>query len=199
VEQTKRREPDRRITEASNSLADQIDVGTPPVHLSRGRSSRGFAIAAVLVVIAGAAGFAWLTFGDRISEIPSFGSTPGPVAAVAASDTGLVAASDFQAFQQQTSEALQSATQLLSAQQAELRRLSEEVSRLTAKIDLLQSTVAVASVKPPSPPSPASATPSLPPAPAAATAPRKKPVVPKPAGAISLGGAPLPAAGQPGR
>jgi uncharacterized coiled-coil protein SlyX len=181
-------------------LADQIDVGTPPVHLSRGKSSRGFAIAAILVVLAGAAGFAWLTFGDRISEVPSLASTLGSVAApVAASDTGLVAASDFQAFQQQTSEALQSATQLLSAQQAELRRLSEQVSSLTAKIDLLQSTVTVASVKPPSPPSPASATPSPPPVPAAATTPRKKPVVPKPAGAISVGGAPLPAAGQPGR
>jgi uncharacterized coiled-coil protein SlyX len=154
----------------------------------------------VLVVIA-AAGFAWFTFGDRILEVPSLSSTLGSVAApVAASDTGLVAASDFQAFQQQTSETLQSATQLLSAQQAELRRLSDEVSRLTAKIDLLQSTVAVASVKPPSPPPLASAKPAPPPpVPAAATAPRKKPAVPKPAGAISLGGAPLPAAGQPGR
>ncbi|MEH2468858.1 putative coiled-coil protein SlyX [Nitrobacteraceae bacterium AZCC 2161] len=182
-------------------MADQIDVGTPPVHLSRGRSSRGFAVVAVLVVIAGAAGFAWLTFGDRILEVPSLASTPGSAAApVAASDTGLVASSDFQAFQQQTSETLQSATQLLSAQQAELRRLSDEVSRLTAKIDLLQSTVAVASVKPPSPPPLASAKPpSPPPVPAAATAPRKKPVVPKPAGAISVGGAPLPAAGQLGR
>jgi uncharacterized coiled-coil protein SlyX len=159
----------------------------------------------VLAVIAAAAGFAWFTYADRLSEM-SFGSSAGSAAPSGANDSSLVAASEFQAFQQQTSEALQSATQLLTAQQAELKRLSDEVSGLTAKIDQLQATLASArQASPPAiaatrPPAPLAAAPvAAPPAPAAVTAPRKRPTAPRPAGAISVGGAPLPASSQPGR
>jgi uncharacterized coiled-coil protein SlyX len=184
-------------------LADQIDVGPPPVQLRATRSYKGIVVFAVLTVIA-AAGFAWFSYGDRLSDLPGFGSSAGSVVAPgSASDNSLVAASEFQAFQQQTSEALQSATQLLTAQQSDLKRLSDEVASLTAKIDLLQNTVAsprpalppaVASTRPAAP-APVSAAPVA--APAAVAAPRKRPSAPKPAGAISVGGAPLPASTQP--
>ena len=178
-------------------MADQIDFGPPPVQLQGGRSFKGLVIVALLVVV-GAAGFAWLAYGDRLAELPSMTSS-GPNGAVTASDTSSVATAEFLAFQQQTTAALQSANQLLTTQQAELKRLSDEVTGLTAKIDQLQGSVAAVRAAPPlvaprpsAAPAPAAAPVAAAPAPAAPTAPRKRPTTPRPAGAISVGGAPLP-------
>ena len=105
---------------------------------------------------------------------------------------GAVSAKDFEAFQQQTTTSLQSATDALTAQQAELKRLADQIAGLTSKIDQMQTnagpTPAPIVVRPTSAPSrpPVAAAPS-----------HRRPVVPKPAGAISVGGAPLPV--QPGR
>ncbi|MET0708303.1 MAG: hypothetical protein ABWY82_15915 [Tardiphaga sp.] len=182
-------------------MAEQIDVGPPPVPLQGGRSPKGVVIV-VAVVIAAAAGFAWLAYGDRLSELSALTSSAGP-APVTASDTSSVATAEFLAFQQQTSAALQSATQMLTAQQAEMKRLSDDVANLTAKIDQLQGSVASVRTAPPPvvPARPTAAAPApaaVPPA-AAPAAPRKRPTAPRPAGAISVGGAPLPATGQTGR
>ncbi|MET0877861.1 MAG: hypothetical protein ABWY14_12030 [Tardiphaga sp.] len=169
--------------------------------LQGGRSPKGVVIV-VAVVIAAAAGFAWLAYGDRLSELSALTSSAGP-APVTASDTSSVATAEFLAFQQQTSAALQSATQMLTAQQAEMKRLSDDVASLTAKIDQLQGSVASVRTAPPPvvPARPTAAAPApaaVPPA-AAPAAPRKRPTAPRPAGAISVGGAPLPATGQTGR
>jgi uncharacterized coiled-coil protein SlyX len=178
-------------------VADQIDVGPPPVQLAGGRSRKGIVLAIVLVVLGAAAVFGWLSFGDELAELAK---SPGSTASVGIGDS--VAATEFAAFQAQTSASLESATQALAAQQAELKRLSDQVAGLTARIDGLQSSIATAAPSASAPPTtPASAAAqsaaAAAPRPAATaaprpTAPRKRPA--QPAGAISVGGAPLPGA-----
>jgi hypothetical protein len=77
---------------------------------------------------------------------------------------------------------MQSNAQLLASQQAELKRLADQVTVLTAKVDLLERPAASAQASLPAPAPP-------PPAP---VAPRKRPAAPKQPAAISVGGAPLP-------
>jgi uncharacterized coiled-coil protein SlyX len=91
-----------------------------------------------------------------------------------------VALKDFQALQQQAASAAQSTAQQLAAQQAEIKRLSDQVAALAARIDTLQNTAASAQATTPAP--------SPPPPPAA----RKRTAAPKQQPAISVGGAPLP-------
>jgi uncharacterized coiled-coil protein SlyX len=136
------------------------------------------AIVAVLVTVGVASALLWRGYGDSLPALPSFASVTAPAAPPAAAPDKAVGLGDFQAFQQQTAGSLQSTAQLLAAQQAEIKRLSDQLSALTAKIDALQrpTTSAQAAIPPP-----------------AAPAVRKKPVAPKPAPAISTGGAPLPA------
>lgn len=162
-------------------MADQfnhdIDVGRPPL-AARKSYSGVFGIVAALAVIAGVSGLLWLNY-DHLVEASSH--TGAVASSTASEDTA--ALKELQAIQQQTSDTLLATRQLLEAQQAEVKRLSEQVSGLTAKIDQLQLRPA------PPPPSP--------PAVAATKPAPKKPPAPKPAGAISVGGAPLPA--QPAR
>jgi hypothetical protein len=143
---------------------------------------------AVIALAAIGAGSAvlWHSFGGSL-PLPSFISTsatetppPAPVA-VADKPVGL---KDLQALQQQITGSIQSNAQLLASQQAELKRLTDQVAVLTAKVDLLERPAASAQASVPSPAPP----------PAAAAAPRKRPAAPKqPAAAgISVGGAPLP-------
>lgn len=169
----------------------EIDVGPPPVTLRRGKPMRTIVTLVFLLIVAAGAGFVWLNY-DRLMStshaLMEGGQDAGaPVGALESA----VSAKDFEAFQQQTATSLQSATDALAAQQTELKRLSDQIAALTSKIDLLQS-----SGPAPSPTAPR--TTAAPPRPVAATVPpRRKPPVPKPAGAISVGGAPLPV--QPNR
>jgi uncharacterized coiled-coil protein SlyX len=142
------------------------------------------AVAAGLAVLGVVSAVLWRAYGDSLPALPSFASFRGTPAEVADKPAGL---RDFQAFQQQVAGSLQSTAQLLAAQQAEIKRLSDQVTALNAKIDTLQNPAASAqaSVPPPA-------------APAAPAAPKKKPA-PKPAATISTGGAPLPLAAQPSR
>ena len=126
----------------SSPLADQIDVGPPPVQLAGGRSRKGIVLAAVLVVFGAAAVFGWLSFSDELAELGLVSKAPVSTPSIGVGDS--VAATEFAAFQAQTSASLQSATQLLNAQQAELKRLSEQLAALTARIDGLQGAIATA-------------------------------------------------------
>jgi uncharacterized coiled-coil protein SlyX len=125
-------------------------------------------------------------------------------APVLASAEGGVSATDFAAFQQQTGSSIQTATELLTAQQAELKRLSDQIQglttqvvSLTAKIDTLQGRGVLAPSAPPAATAPLAAAPAAPvTARPALTAPHKR-SVDRPAGAISVGGAPLPTAQPP--
>jgi hypothetical protein len=140
------------------------------------------AVAAALLAATGvASAFAWRAYGGvpLTLPLPSFAWVTGQPATPAVAADKPVGLKDLQALQQQIAGPLQSNEQLLSAQQAELKRLADQVSALAAKVDVLEHP-------------PASAQALLPaPAPSAA-APRKKSAAPKLPPGISTGGAPLP-------
>ena len=138
----------------------------------------------------------WRTFGGG-PILPAIASTPVSVAAVEKpSGQG-----DLRALRQEITGTVQSTQQVLAAQQAEIKRLSEQVSALSSKLEMLQRPVTSAQGAMPAP------------APnAVAPAPKKKPDAAKPAaakpaeaktadskpgevkpgsGPISTGGAPL--------
>ncbi len=168
----------------------EINVGPPPVALRKGRPVRTIVTIVFLLIVCAGAGFAWLNY-DRLMgashSLMEAGQDAGP-----STDTpeSAVSAKDFETFQQQTTSSLQSATEALAAQQTELKRLSDQIASLTSKIDLLQTN--------PEPTATAPRSTSAPPRPAmAAVPPRRRPPAPKPAGAVSVGGAPLSV--QPGR
>jgi len=93
---------------------------------------------------------------------------------------------DILSLQEQMAESLEATRRDVATQQLDLKKLADQVSALVAKIDELQSSARL----------PAPSDPVRP----AAIAPQKKPAMPKPpkpAGAISIGGAPLPPSPPP--
>ena len=165
--------------------AQEILPTQHPVLLRKRRieAPRALVIVGVLALIAAAAGYLWLNY-DRFIEAATARAVPPEGANV----EEMVTLKDFQSFQQQTAESTRSTNQDIAAEQADLRKLSDQVSALTARIDALQSAAESAPAQPAT-----LAEPVIPPRPAA-IAPRKKPRIPKPAGPISVGGTPLPLA-----
>jgi uncharacterized coiled-coil protein SlyX len=139
-------------------------------------------IAAVagLVMLGAASALLWHAWGGGLPALPSFAAGAPPGAAPAEVPDKTVGLKDFQAFQQQIAGTLQATAQLVAAQQAEIKRLSDQVAALNAKIDAQQRPAASAQAAAPAPP------------PAAAPAARKKPAAAKLPPGISTGGAPLP-------
>jgi uncharacterized coiled-coil protein SlyX len=140
------------------------------------------AVAAGLAMLGATSALLWRSWDGGLPALPSFmssGAAPGAAPAEVADKT--VGLKDFQAFQQQIAATLQSTAQLVAAQQAEMKRLSDQVAALAAKIDAQQRPAASAQA----------AAPVLPP-PTPAPAARKKPAAPKQPPGISVGGAPLP-------
>ncbi len=167
-------------------MADELDYeiyqDRKQVPRRRGRATRLLLIVAALSVIAAGSAYGWLNYG-RLIQPASL--APSPVAAAVPKNTEeTVALKDFQFFQQQTAQSLQAMDQGIAAQKAELTRLSDQLSALAAKIDALQTAAA-------SEPTPAA------PARLGVTAPRRRQPAARPAGPISVGGAPLPAAPAP--
>jgi uncharacterized coiled-coil protein SlyX len=148
------------------------------------------AVAAGLALFAFASALLWIAWGGGLpalpSFLPSFTSSATPGSAPTETPDKPVGLKDFQAFQQQIAATAQSTAQSVAAQQAEIKRLSDQVAALTAKIDTLQPPAATAQAAAPVPP------PAPPPAPAA----RKRPAAAKLPPGISTGGAPLPLTGR---
>jgi uncharacterized coiled-coil protein SlyX len=140
------------------------------------------AVGAGLALFGSASALLWNAWGGGLTALPSFTSsaTPGAPAETPDKTVGL---KDFQAFQQQIAATAQSTAQSVAAQQAEIKRLSDQVAALAAKVDTLQRPAASAQAAAPVPP---------PPAPPPTPAVRKKPAAAKPPPGISTGGAPLP-------
>jgi uncharacterized coiled-coil protein SlyX len=133
-----------------------------------------------LAILGMVSAFLWRAWDDGLPSLPSFASVAAPSAAPAEAPDKPVGSKEFRAFQQQIAGSLQSTAQLVAAQQAEIKRLSDQVSALTGKIDALAHPAASAQAAVPPPPA----------APAAAA--RKKSAAPKQPAGISVGGAPLP-------
>jgi hypothetical protein len=122
--------------------------------------------------------------GMALPTLPSFtsvASSPVPAAVKPA------ALSDLQALQRQVAGSVQSTERRLVAQQAEIKRLSDQVAVLSGKLDLLQRPLASAQAALPA----ATPVPMPAPKPAAAAKPKQKPTAVRSTGAISTGGAPL--------
>jgi uncharacterized coiled-coil protein SlyX len=137
------------------------------------------AVVIALVMFGAASALLWRAWDSGLPAFPSFTSATAPGASPADALDKTIGLKDFQALQQQIAATMQSTAQLVAAQQAEIKRLSDQVSALAAKIDALQRPAASAQAAAPVPP---------PPPPAA----RKKPAAAKPPPGISTGGAPLP-------
>jgi len=123
----------------------------------------------VLAVIGSASAFAWRAYGG--TPYPFFSQGSG----FASSVPKTVGFDEFQTFQQQIAGQIQSNAQALAAQQAELKRLSEQMAVVSGKMDAIQSSIASARA----------ALPAAPPKPTKAAAA-------KPKAHISTGGTPLP-------
>lgn len=124
-----------------------------------------------------------------------FGIPPATGSPVAASGEQPVSHADFDAFARPTTDTLQSMTEHLDAQQADLKKLADQVAALSAKVETMQS---ITSSIPAQTPIISAAIPVVPPRPATIAQRRKLPA-PKFAGHISVGGAPLPPAPLLGR
>ena len=159
--------------------APQLDQ---PLLAQRRSRASGVITFMALVVVAGALAFLWFNYGDlvRSALFPAMSAAP-----TVASGDDTVTQKDIESLKRQTAETLQAMTSDLDAQKEALRRLSDELSAVVAKVDALQS---------PTAPAQTAAVPAQPVVharSAVAAAPRKPPT-PKPSGRISVGGAPLP-------
>jgi hypothetical protein len=168
-------------------VTDELDQQVRDA-LQRRRRSRIVPIALILCAVGGSAcAYLWVNFGDQIRTavfgIPSATGSP-----VAASAEQPVSRADFEAFERLTLDALHSIIARLDAQQADLKRLADQVTGLSARVETAQG--ATSSIPAQTPVAPV-ATPAPPRPPTIAQ--RRKPAAPtKPTGPISTGGAPLP-------
>lgn len=187
----------------TDTFGSEVDA-RPPDALRRRRSFGMLGLIAVLVLVGVAAGFVWLNL-DAVTDALHGAASPGNGSAansdvLASASEPSVSAADFAAFQQQNGSAIQSVTAQVSAQQAELKRLSDQIQALTSQLAILtvrvdqaqQGRPTAASQPAAAAPAATASTTATAPRPAP-TAPRKRPPAARPAGAISVGGAPLPA------
>ena len=114
---------------------------------------------------------------------------------------------DIQSSQQQNADVLESLTQSSATQQADLKRITRQLSLLTAQVSSLQNQVTPPLTTSSIPPSTTSSIPRSNPRARVVQASRKVfppvlpptlPLLPKPAGPVSVGGAPLSPAPGPG-
>lgn len=190
----------------ADTFGSEINVGPPSVTLRKRRSFGMVGILALLLLFGAAGGLLWLnldTVTDMLHGVASpASSSPSNSDVLASAPEPSVSAADFAAFQQQTGTSIQTATDQLNTQRTEIKRLSDQVqglimqvSSLTSRIEQIQQTrpatapTAAATVPPAA--APAAAAPVAAAARPAPTAPRKRAPLAPPAGAISVGGAPL--------
>jgi uncharacterized coiled-coil protein SlyX len=116
-----------------------------PVEKPKRASLVSTAIVAVLLVCVGAGlAFFWRAYGGSVSALPSIAAVNGPAAAPPGAAAKAVGPADLQALQQQLAGQIQAVTQLLASQQAEVKRLSDQLAALTGKVDTLQQPAAPA-------------------------------------------------------
>ena len=164
-------------------LFDNSPDETPTLHQPppQRRHWIPIAVVAVLAVFAVTSALLWQVWGYGLPSLPSFSSVTAPAPAEVPDKT--VGLKEFEALQQQIAASAQSTAQSIAAQQAEIKRLSDQVSALAAKIEQLQN---------PAPSAQATAATPPPTAPAAPAARRRPAAAPKQPSGISVGGAPLP-------
>jgi hypothetical protein len=116
---------------------DDVDYEPEEIEAPERRRWPSYVVVVMLAATGIVSAFLWRAYGNNGPVPASFGSTPS-------ADAGDKAAvlRDFQAVQQQIVAQTQAATQLLTSQQAEIKRLSDQMATLNAKLDGLQHSVA---------------------------------------------------------
>jgi uncharacterized coiled-coil protein SlyX len=158
-------------------------------------------IVTMLIGTGSASALIWRTFGGG-PILPSMTSSAAPAAVAVAVAQTPSGQADLAALRQEITGSVQSTQALLAAQQAEIKRLSEQVSALSSRLELMQRGVASAQAAIPVPqaaPAPKQKSEAKPAAakptqakPVEARSTEPKPVENKPAnGPISTGGTPL--------
>jgi uncharacterized coiled-coil protein SlyX len=160
----------------SNDVDYEPEDDEPEETPRRGRWFSAVIVVGLAVVGSGSA-FLWRGYGFESPIVQSMITTPSSQVATESA----VTLKDFQALQQQLAGQMQQATQLMGAQQAEIKRLSDQVAALAAKLDALQHSVTSSQIPPTAPI----------PKPVVAPA-RKKSAAPKPAEASPAGVPPPP-------
>jgi uncharacterized coiled-coil protein SlyX len=127
------------------------NVDYEPEQRAKHRRGRSFGVLVALALTGIVSALVWRAYGGSGLVLPSFTSTAS-VSSSSPQDMP-VGLKDFQAFQQQLASQMQAATQLLTAQQAQIKGLSEQVAALPEKLDSLQR-AAPAAPAPPAVPKP---------------------------------------------
>ena len=154
------------------------DFDDEPTEPPERRLGLSIVIVAALAAIGVGAGFLWRTYGDDLPAFLTFSSMTGPRAQ---SVDQVARLGELQTLQQQSVGQMQTVLQLLTSQQAEIKKLSDQVTTIAGKVDTLQHSVtAIQAI--PAPPVPKPVAPPV----------RKKPVTSNPI-ATNPTGAPLPA------
>jgi hypothetical protein len=169
-------------------VTDDLDRQVREALKRRKGSSRVFLYVCILSAIGGTSGYLWLNY-DNLAKL-AFAERSSAAPKVDSRDTG-VTQKDFEALKRQMAESTRSTIEDMDAQKADLKKLSDQVTALAAKIDALQSsTRATGSLSAPSDIR-AGSQPAVP-ARVPLIAAKKKPHAPNRTGGISVGGAPLP-------
>jgi hypothetical protein len=170
-------------------MTDELDHQVRTA-MRRQRRSRIFPIAFIMFVIcACACGYLWVNHGNELRT--ALFATPQATAPTAASSEQPVSRADLDSYERQTTDSLRSATENLEAQKADLKKLSDQMTKLVAKVDALRNAEATAPASQPIKTLISGQAVMLPQR--VAIAQRKK-QAPKSTGPISVGGAPLPIA-----
>lgn len=172
----------------TNELDEKWDGVDPPVALHRRRRAPWIVALLVGLAMAGAGGaFLWLNM-DKLIQLSSRDASDS--ADGASGDKAML--TDLLATQQKTGEDLDTLKAAVEDQQGQLKSITDQLAALSAKLDALQTPAAP---PPPQSPPPEPVPPSArAPQPAPKVAARKPPRATRPAGPISVGGAPLSAA-----
>jgi uncharacterized coiled-coil protein SlyX len=144
---------------------NDIDYGSPEEPEGKRRALYTIAGVFMLAIIGTGSAFVWRAY------YPSFAFGRSP----ASTEPKTVGLAEFQAFQQQINSQMQANAQILAAQQADVKRLSDQMATISAKMETIQSSIASARAA----------------LPAVIPTTTKKPAKPKPS-AISTGGGPPP-------
>lgn len=152
----------------SAEFSDEFDRGIP-LPPRRGWVLRLIVAVVGLAILAGAVAYLLLTYGHL------FEPTPAAQLPISVSVEETVSLEDFKAFQQDVAAKLEAAQQAAADQQADLKRLSEQVAAMASKLESLQATPVAPLAKPP-----------------VVAQTKKPPAAKKPPSTISVGGAPLP-------
>jgi hypothetical protein len=172
---------------------ERVQEAHPAAHSKllkrKSRVPRVLLIVAMLAMVAAALAYVGLNSENLIRT--AFSRTPSAVGEADAEDK--VTLQDLRSVQQKLTDAMQSSAQETAAQRDDLKRLSDQVAALAARVEAWQSAASPAPVQAAAPVQTAATALAAVSKPPPAIAPLKKRAAAKPTGhPVSVGGAPLP-------